>query len=122
MLFSTKAEYGVRLMVELGRQEDGAPVALSAVALSGIALVNVLLPVIVKELLDAGLLDGDCLTCTGETLAGQVAQLAPPAPDGEVIGGGDSGDAGAADHDLGGGGAHVVVLSPPPSDRTGAWP
>ena len=32
MLFSTKAEYGVRLMVELGRQDDGAPVALSAVA------------------------------------------------------------------------------------------
>src|SRR5918999_2072091 len=32
MLFSTRAEYGVRLMVELGRQEGGAPVALSAVA------------------------------------------------------------------------------------------
>ncbi len=43
------------------------------------------LPVIVGELLEAGLLDGDCLTCTGETLAGQVARLAPPAPDGEVI-------------------------------------
>ena len=40
---------------------------------------------IVAELLGAGLLDGDCLTCTGETLAGQVARLAPPAPDGEVI-------------------------------------
>ena len=43
------------------------------------------LPVIVCELLSAGLLDGDCITCTGETLAGQVARLAPPAPDGEVI-------------------------------------
>jgi Dihydroxyacid dehydratase/phosphogluconate dehydratase len=43
------------------------------------------LPVIVRELLDAGLLDGDCLTCTGETLAGQVARLGPAAPDGEVI-------------------------------------
>src|ERR671919_2703047 len=32
MLFSTRAEYGVRLMVELGRQEDGEPVALGAVA------------------------------------------------------------------------------------------
>ena len=32
MLFSTKAEYGVRLMVELGRQAGEAPVALSAVA------------------------------------------------------------------------------------------
>jgi dihydroxy-acid dehydratase len=43
------------------------------------------LPVIVGELLGAGLLDGSCLTCTGETLAGQVARLGPPAPDGEVI-------------------------------------
>jgi Rrf2 family transcriptional regulator, cysteine metabolism repressor len=32
MLFSTKAEYGVRLMVELGRQQDPAPVSLSAIA------------------------------------------------------------------------------------------
>ena len=32
MLFSTKAEYGVRLMVELGRHESDAPVSLSAVA------------------------------------------------------------------------------------------
>jgi dihydroxy-acid dehydratase len=43
------------------------------------------LPVIVRELLDAGVLDGDCITCTGETLAGQVARLAPPPPDGTVI-------------------------------------
>lgn len=43
------------------------------------------LPVIVKELLDAGILDGTCLTCTGETLAQQVKRLNPPAPDGEVI-------------------------------------
>jgi dihydroxy-acid dehydratase len=41
--------------------------------------------VIVKELLEAGLLDGSTLTCTGETLAEQVARLDPPAPDGEVI-------------------------------------
>jgi Rrf2 family transcriptional regulator, cysteine metabolism repressor len=32
MLFSTKAEYGVRLMVELGRAPGSAPVSLSAVA------------------------------------------------------------------------------------------
>lgn len=32
MLFSTKAEYGVRLMVELGRKPGSAPVSLSAVA------------------------------------------------------------------------------------------
>jgi Rrf2 family cysteine metabolism transcriptional repressor len=32
MLFSTKAEYGVRLMVELGRSTGSRPVALSAIA------------------------------------------------------------------------------------------
>jgi Rrf2 family transcriptional regulator, cysteine metabolism repressor len=32
MLFSTKAEYGVRLMVELGRKHGDEPIALSAVA------------------------------------------------------------------------------------------
>jgi Rrf2 family protein len=32
MLFSTRAEYGVRLMVELGRQAGEAPVALATVA------------------------------------------------------------------------------------------
>ena len=41
--------------------------------------------VIVKELLDAGLLNGDTLTCTGETLAQQIDRLNPPAPDGTVI-------------------------------------
>lgn len=43
------------------------------------------LPVIVKELLDAGLLDGSPMTCTGETLAEQVARIAPNAPDMRVI-------------------------------------
>jgi dihydroxy-acid dehydratase len=43
------------------------------------------LQVIVKELLEAGFLDGEATTCTGETLAEQVARLAPPAPDHEVI-------------------------------------
>ena len=32
MLFSTRAEYGVRLMVELGRQQGEAPVALATIA------------------------------------------------------------------------------------------
>src|SRR5258707_11745455 len=32
MLFSTKAEYGVRLMVELGRQPGSAPISLNTVA------------------------------------------------------------------------------------------
>jgi len=43
------------------------------------------LPAIVAELLRAGHLDGDALTCTGETLAEQVARLDPPAPDHRVI-------------------------------------
>ena len=41
--------------------------------------------VIVKALLEAGLLNGDTPTCTGETLAEQVTRLNPPAPDGTVI-------------------------------------
>ena len=41
--------------------------------------------VIVKELMDAGLLNGDVPTCTGETLAEQVARLNPPAADGVVV-------------------------------------
>ena len=41
--------------------------------------------VIVKELLEAGLLNGDTLTCTGETLTEQVNRLNPPPPDGIVI-------------------------------------
>ncbi|MDQ1477950.1 MAG: dihydroxy-acid dehydratase [Actinomycetota bacterium] len=43
------------------------------------------LQVVVKELLDVGLLDGDCMTCTGETLAEQLARLDPPAPDGTIL-------------------------------------
>jgi dihydroxy-acid dehydratase len=43
------------------------------------------LPVVVKELLDAGILDGTPITCTGETLAEQVARIDPPAPDGEIV-------------------------------------
>ena len=43
------------------------------------------LQVIVKELLQAGFLDGDAMTCTGETLADQVRRLDPPAPDQDVI-------------------------------------
>jgi len=41
--------------------------------------------VIVRELLEAGLLNGDMWTCTGETLADQVARLNTPGPDGIVV-------------------------------------
>ena len=41
--------------------------------------------VFIKDLLDSGLLNGNTLTCTGETLAEQVDRLAPKEPDGRVI-------------------------------------
>jgi len=41
--------------------------------------------VIVRELLEAGLLNGDMWTCTGETLADQVTRLNTPGPDGIVV-------------------------------------
>ncbi len=41
--------------------------------------------VIVRELLEAGLLNGDMMTCTGRTLAEQVDDLKTPAPDNDVI-------------------------------------
>ena len=41
--------------------------------------------VIVRELMEAGLLNGDVMTCTGETLAEQVARLGTPAVDGKVV-------------------------------------
>jgi dihydroxy-acid dehydratase len=42
-------------------------------------------PVVMRELLDAGLLHGDCVTVTGKTIAENLEELAPPAPDGEVV-------------------------------------
>ncbi len=42
-------------------------------------------PVVMKHLLDAGLLHGDCLTVTGRTVAENLAEIDPPAPDGDVI-------------------------------------
>ena len=41
--------------------------------------------VIVKALLDAGLLNGEVMTCTGETLAEQVARLETADVDGTVV-------------------------------------
>ncbi len=42
-------------------------------------------PVVMKALLDAGLLHGDCLTVTGKTVAENLAEINPPAPDGKVM-------------------------------------
>ena len=41
--------------------------------------------VFVKDLLDSGLLNGNTLTCTGETLEEQIKRIFPKEPDGEVI-------------------------------------
>ena len=42
-------------------------------------------PVVMKALLDAGLLHGDCLTVTGETMAQNLADVAPPDLDGKIL-------------------------------------
>ena len=42
-------------------------------------------PVVLKMLLDAGLLHGDVMTVTGKTMAENLADINPPAPDGDVI-------------------------------------
>ncbi|OBH73561.1 dihydroxy-acid dehydratase [Mycobacterium mantenii] len=42
-------------------------------------------PVVMKALLDAGLLHGECLTVTGATVAENLAEIAPPDPDGKVL-------------------------------------
>lgn len=42
-------------------------------------------PVVMKALLDAGLLHGDCLTITGQTMAENLAHIEPPDPDGKVL-------------------------------------
>ncbi len=56
MIFTTKAEYGVRLLVELGRQEPGRPTSLKAIAeAEGLPLAY--LERIVALLRRAGLVD-----------------------------------------------------------------
>jgi dihydroxy-acid dehydratase len=42
-------------------------------------------PVVLKHLLDHGLLHGDVMTCSGKTMAESLAELNPPAPDGDVV-------------------------------------
>ncbi|TAK70676.1 MAG: dihydroxy-acid dehydratase [Actinomycetota bacterium] len=42
-------------------------------------------PVVLRALLDAGLLDGDCLTVTGKTMAENLAGISPPDPDGDIL-------------------------------------
>ena len=42
-------------------------------------------PVVMKHLLDAGLMHGDVMTCTGKTLAENMAEMNPVSPDGDVV-------------------------------------
>ena len=42
-------------------------------------------PVVMKALLDAGLLNGDCLTVTGNSMAQNLADIAPPDVDGTIV-------------------------------------
>jgi dihydroxy-acid dehydratase len=43
------------------------------------------IPVVMKALLDAGLMHGDCLTVTGRTMAENLAEIAPPELDDDVL-------------------------------------
>jgi len=43
------------------------------------------IPVVMRALLDAGLLNGDCLTVTGRTMAENLAEIDPPDLDGVVL-------------------------------------
>ena len=42
-------------------------------------------PVLMRALLDAGLMHGDVMTVTGKTMAENLADIAPPDPDGKII-------------------------------------
>ena len=43
------------------------------------------IPVVMRALYDAGLLNGDCLTVTGQTVAENLAVVNPPDPDGQIL-------------------------------------
>ena len=43
------------------------------------------IPVVMKALLDAGLINGDCLTVTGRTVAQNLADIRTPDPDGKIL-------------------------------------
>ena len=69
--------------------EDIVPVLVNVRPFGNYSMVDIDekggIQVVVKELINAGLLNGETLTCTGETLAQQVDRLNPPLPDGSVI-------------------------------------
>jgi len=74
MIFTTKAEYGVRLLVELGRAEGGAPVALKALA-EAESLPLAYLERIVALLKKAGLVESTRGAHGGYRLARPAAEV-----------------------------------------------
>ena len=81
MLFSTKAEYGVRLMVELGRRAgDAAPETAEPVALAAVAEAELLplsyLEHLVAKLREAGLVSSVRGAHGGYRLARPAAEIA----------------------------------------------
>jgi Rrf2 family protein len=74
MMFSTKAEYGVRVMVELARRTDGEPVPLAEIAANdGLPLAY--LEHLVARLRKAGLVDSRRGSRGGYLLARPAAQI-----------------------------------------------
>lgn len=74
MLFSTKAEYGIRLMVALGRREGGPPVALAALADSETLPLSYLEHLVAK-LREAGLVSSQRGAHGGYRLAMPAADI-----------------------------------------------
>jgi Rrf2 family protein len=74
MMFSTKAEYGVRVMVELARRTDGEPVPLAEIAANdGLPLAY--LEHLVARLRKAGLVDSRRGSRGGYLLARPAAEV-----------------------------------------------
>ncbi len=74
MIFTTKAEYGVRLLIELGRSEDSGPVSLKAIA-AGEGLPLAYLERIVALLKKAGLVEATRGAHGGYRLAKPAAEI-----------------------------------------------
>src|SRR5437667_8765555 len=74
MMFSTKAEYGVRVMVELGRGANGDPIPLAEIAARG-GLPLAYLEHLVARLRKAGLVDSRRGSRGGYMLARSPAEI-----------------------------------------------
>src|SRR3984893_5922468 len=74
MMFSTKAEYGVRVMVELARGADGEPVPLAEIAARG-GLPLAYLEHLVARLRKAGLVDSRRGSRGGYMLARPASEI-----------------------------------------------